>query len=286
MATMTTLGRREVLGTAPVRRAPGRRRVVVLRVAAVLALVVPVGTAIVLRRSDWVLTSDSVAQQSIVRTWFAVGHDRTYVPPDTWILKLPVYLAVEALPLASAHRVLLESVLLAALTAVASAWAVWSLAGQAGLADARRRRDVVLVLAWVLTLSGGLGSYLVALPNSRNVELGLGLVLVAWTGRTMDGAAHGWRPSLRGLVGGAVVAVLLGVLWLDDPYVQNLVGWPLALWTLAWVVRPPPRGGRAPRLVGVPAVLLGSFAVVPVLRGLLATGGLVVVPDATAPTLD
>ena len=34
---MTTLGRREVLGTAPVRPAPGRRRVLVLRVTAVLA---------------------------------------------------------------------------------------------------------------------------------------------------------------------------------------------------------------------------------------------------------
>ena len=288
MTGVTTLGQRE----APAPPAGGplgwarRRRRARARATAALALVVPVAVAIVLRRDAWVLTSDSVAQQSIVRTWFAVGHDRAYVPPDTWLLKLPVYVVAEAVPLAAAHRVLLESIALAAVTALLAGWAVWTLAGQAGLAGSRRRRDVVLPLAWVLTLSGGLGSYLVALPNSRNVELGLGLVVLAWAGRRLEGPGDGRPPSVGGVLRGAGVAVLLALLWVDDPYVASLVGWPLAIAAPAWALRPASRGGRDPRLFAVAAVVLGSLALVPVLREVLVRMGVVIVPDATAVTLD
>jgi hypothetical protein len=180
----------------------------------------------------------------------------------------------------------MESALLAAVTAVLAGWAVWTLAAQADLAASRRRRDVVLALGWVLTLGGGIGSYLVALPNSRNIELGLGLVVVAWAGRRLEGARPSWRPPRRAVAGGVGVAVLLAVLWVDDPYVASLIGWPLALAAPAWFVRRADRGGRDPRLLGVAAVLLGSLALVPLLRGLLERAGIVIVPDATAPTLD
>jgi hypothetical protein len=298
MAPVTTLGQREVPGTAAEDARSSRRgrlqgvsrplsRPRHARVAVLLALVVPVCAAIVLRRDAWVLTSDSVAQQSIVRTWFAVGHDRTYLPPDTWLLKLPAYVVVEALPLAPPARVLLESAVLAAVTAVLAGWAVWTLAAQAGLAASRRRRDVVLALGWVLTLGGGIGSYLVALPNSRNIELGLGLVVVGWAGHSLQGAPpSSWRPAGHAVRRGVGVAVLLAVLWVDDPYVAALIGWPLALAALAWFARRADRGGRDPRLLGVAAVLLGSLALVPLLRGLLERVGIVIVPDATAPTLD
>jgi hypothetical protein len=293
MTPVTTLGQREDRRAVAEGAEPSLPRPVAprpARVAVLLALVGPVCAGIVLRRDAWVLTSDSVAQQSIVRTWMAVGHDSTYVPPDTWLLKLPVYVVAEALPLAPAARVLVESAVLAAVTAVLAGWAVWMLAAQAGLAASRRRRDVVLPFGWVLTLGGGIGSYLVALPNSRNIELGLGLVVVAWAGRCLEGARPSWRPPRRAVARGVgvavLLAVLLAVLWVDDPYVAGLIGWPLALAALAWFGRGADRGGRDPRLLGVAAVLLGSLALVPLLRGLLSRVGIVVVPDATAPTLD
>jgi hypothetical protein len=71
MAPVTTLGQREVLGTTAEGARLSLRRPVAprpARVAVLLALVAPVCAAIVLRRGAWVLTSDSVAQQSIVRT--------------------------------------------------------------------------------------------------------------------------------------------------------------------------------------------------------------------------
>src|SRR4051794_40053058 len=116
MTPVTMLGERDVAGTPQARRPAGRRRIAA-RGAGALALVVPVCLTMALRRNAWGLTSDSVAQQSIARTWFEVGPARPYLPPDTWPLKLRVYVVVEASPLAPPHRVLLESPALAAITA-------------------------------------------------------------------------------------------------------------------------------------------------------------------------
>lgn len=306
MAAVTALGQQAAqrgAGAAP--RPPAR----VSRSAASAALVVlllPVMAAIMLRRHWWMITSDSVAQQSIVRTWFALGHDQTYLPPDTWLLKFPVYGVVEALPIAPSARLIVESLALAVVTVALLAWACWSLAGQAGLADSRRPLDAVLPFAWLGTLAGGVGSYLVIMPNSRNIELGLGLVVIAVAGQWLerdprpvsvptrhDGrsgdAVHGgaWpRGAARWGVYGGGAALLLAVVWVDDPYVEALVGLPLALAALAWFARHRDHGGRDPRLLALAAVLLASLALVPLLRGALAAFGVRIVPDATAPTFD
>ncbi len=247
-------------------------------------LVLPVVTALVLRRNDWLLTSDSVAQQSVVRTWFAVGHADTYLPPDTWLLKLPFYAVVEALPLAPATRVCAEAVALAVVMVALAAWACRLLARQLtppGERLAARPLELVLPFAWLATLSGGIGSYLVALPNARNIELGLALLVVALAG-TRFPLPH-WPVLLCAGVGSAV---LLAVLWVDDPYVAYLVGAPLAFTAAAWWLRPPRRGGRERRLLVVAAVLVTSLLLIRPLRGLLARAGVLVVPDATGPTFD
>ncbi|MGZ4625436.1 MAG: hypothetical protein ACXV3S_03930 [Kineosporiaceae bacterium] len=268
-------------------RTAGRRRAALL---VGLTLLAPVLAAFVLRRDAWVVTSDSVAQQSIVRTWFAAGHDVTYLPPDTWLLKVPLYVVVEALPLAPTTRLLVESAVLAAVAVVAAAWATWELAGQAGLRRSRSLLGVLLPFAWFGTLSGGTGSYLVSLPNSRNVELGLALVVVAVAGRRLAGHRTWRRPSASSIAragGTAVVAaVLLAILWVDDPYVAYLVGIPLALAAAAWFARPPTRGGRDPRLLGISGTLLASLGLASLIRTLMPLAGIRLVVDGTAPTLD
>jgi hypothetical protein len=108
MAAVTALGQQAAHGGAG---AAPRLRAAVSRpafAAALVVLVLPVMVAIVLRRDRWLITSDSVAQQSIVRTWFALGHDQTYLPPDTWLLKVPLYVLVEALPIAPSARLVVE----------------------------------------------------------------------------------------------------------------------------------------------------------------------------------
>ena len=242
-------------------RTAGRRRAALL---VGLTLLAPVLAAFVLRRDAWVVTSDSVAQQSIVRTWFAAGHDVTYLPPDTWLLKVPLYVVVEALPLAPMTRLLVESAVLAAVALVAAAWATWELAGQAGLRRSRSLLGVLLPFAWFGTLSGGAGSYLVSLPNSRNVELGLALVVVAVAGRRLAGHQTWRRPSASSIARAGGTAVVAAVL-LGDPLGRRSLrrlsrrhparprgrGLVRAPGHPGWS-RPPPAGdlGHAPRVAG------------------------------------
>lgn len=253
-----------------------------------LVLTSTVAAGLVLRRDAWLPNSDSVAQQSIVQTWFAIGHGTTYLPPDSWILKLPLFVVVEASPLTPAVRLFVEALVLALVTVVLAARACRILAGQAGLPPRRGLQWAdVLPLCWLATLGGGIGNFLVTTPNTRNIELGLALLVIALAGRWLVGLDK-WRPSHlnRAVAACAGAAVALALLWVDDPYGGYLVGLPLALAALAWHRRAAASGGRDRRLLVLAGVLALSFALVPVLRGLLRLAGVVTLPDAGAATLD
>ena len=245
-------------------------------------VVVPLMAVIAARLDRLVVTSDSVAQQSVVVTWFRAGHATTYLPPDTWLLKIPVYLGVEALPLTPSTRLLVESVTLAVLAFALLAVGLGLIVRSAGPVGAGLRPvDVVLPLAWLGTVGGGLGQYLAVMPNSRNLELGaafclLGAVALRTTARGAD------RSAARDVAAAGAAVVVLGLLWVDDPYVAFLVGLPLAVACVAWFML----RDRDRRLLGAAAVLVVSLAALPVLRRVLALAGVEVVPDATGVTLD
>jgi hypothetical protein len=237
------------------------------------------------------LNSDAVAQQSIVLTWLRVGHDQTFLPTDTWILKLPLYLVVESLPVTAATRVLIEVSALNILMFLLLAWASWWFAGRAG--NSRRWYDVILPLAWLATVGGALGRDLSTGPNGRNVELALSFLVLAVAGayvaasETGAGRGEGWRPWSIGVA----TAVLLSLLWVDDSYFAYLVGLPLLIVCLvASGLRHVARRGaeherpRSGRLLGVAAVLAVSLLLVPVLRRLLAAVGVFVVAVDTTPS--
>jgi hypothetical protein len=168
------------------------------------------------------------------------------------------------LVLGTGAAVLLAAVLtLNALTFLILGWATWRLA--------RNRRsgvrwyEVTVPLAWLATLGGGVGSNRM-LPNYRNIELGLCFVVLALTARYLAGPSVARsRVDRRVLVLGTGAAVLLAVIWFDDPYIQLLVAEPLALAALGWyLIR-----DRDRRLLIVAAVLLASFFLT-VLLGVVA----------------
>jgi len=253
------------------------------------ALLGPLLAVLVVRFGRLAVSSDSVAQQSIVQTWLRVGHGRTYLPPDTWLLKLPVYALFESLTLSPETRLLAESITLNIVTFVLLALGTWSLAGIVH-AD-RQWTDVVLPLAWVGTLGGGNGQYLAVMPNSRNIELGISLCVLALAGRYLN-ASHARRASgagganrrgwpVGGWPVGVAAAMLLGGLWVDDPYFAYLVGAPLAAGCLSWFAA----RARDPRLLHLAGVLTGSLLALPLLRLLLVVAGVRIVPDGTGVTL-
>jgi len=239
---------------------PDRFVTLLLSVALPVVLVV---LLLALHHPRTIYTSDSAAQQSIIRTWLDVGHGTTFVPRDTWALKVPLYLLLENLPLQPMDRLLIAVLVLNALTFLMLGWATRKLAGTEN--SQVRWYDVTVPLAWFAAIGGGIGSNRM-LPNYRNIELGLCFVILALTAWYLaaPGAA---RPTAdrRVLVLGAGAALLLAVIWFDDPYVQLLVAEPLALAALGWYwLR-----DRDRRLLIVAAVLLASFFLT-VLLGVVA----------------
>jgi hypothetical protein len=202
-----------------------------------------------------IYTSDSTAQQSIVRTWLDVGHGLTFVPRDTWALKIPLYLVLENLPLRPPDRLLAAVLVLNALTFVLLAWAVRRLAGP----GPARWYDVALPLAWFAALGGGIGSNRM-LTNYRNIELGLCFVMLAVIAGVLSSPAVRSQPARLARAAGAVL--LLGLLWFDDPYIELLVAAPLAVAAIGWYFG----RERDARLLWVAAVVLASLPVTALLR--------------------
>lgn len=274
------------------------------------AVLLPVAVAVglgVARHPRVIYTSDSTAQQSIVRTWLDVGHGVTHLPADTWALKFPLYLVLENLPLTPMQRLLAAVVTLTAVT--------FALLGVAVLRLAPRARwyEVAAPLTCLAAVGGGFGSNR-NLPNYRNIELGLCFLLLAAVATYLTAAATG-EPAAGGRrierssavrpfaeiadaawTGGrgrrylaATAAVLLpaqagsrrrylawtaavllpALLWFDDPYFALLVGAPLAVASVAWFLL----RDRDIRLLRVAGALLGSLALLPVLQFLVRAAG-------------
>lgn len=224
-------------------------------------------------------TSDSVAQQSLIRTWLDVGHGTAYLPSDTWILKLPLYVVVESLPMPPQVRLVLEIIVLNVVAMVLLTVAAWRLAMAAAAAvpTARPgRADVVAPLVWLAALGGELGANRLQ-PNYRNVELGLSFIALAIAARYLDQGGAQPRADRTGAITPFLVAVLLAVLWVDDPYFAFLVAVPFAGLCLLWfVVRR--RGDR--RLLIVAGTLVVSLLLTAGLTALLGAIGLEVGPPA------
>ena len=259
---------------------------VVTLLAPVVLPVMLVMVLVALKHPRVIYTSDSAAQQSIVRTWLDVGHGTTFVPRDTWALKVPLYLLLENLPLLPKDRMLAAVLVLNALTFLILGWAVRKLAGIETIGV--RWYEVTAPLAWLAALGGGIGSNRM-LANYRNIELGLCFVMFATlagylaTPRTApddvppsarttddppnppaDDRTSSNRPATgRRTLGLSVgAALLLGVLWFDDPYIELLVAAPLTVAALGWfLIRE-----RDRRLLRVAAVLAASFIVTMLLR--------------------
>jgi hypothetical protein len=189
-------------------------------------------------------TSDSVAQQSLVRTWLDAGHGTAYVPVDTWILKLPLYVLVELLPIAPGARLSIDVLALSVAGFVLLAPAAWWLARalRPGAAPPHPL-DVAAPLLWLATLGGELGANRMQ-PNYRNVELGLTFLALAVAARRLDvsriprdapgPSGPGGAPApQRTLAGAAAGIVGLTLLWVDDPYFAMLVGAPFVVACLA-----------------------------------------------------
>ncbi len=253
-----------------------------LPLRAVAAVVATLAVTIAARAGRHPMDSDSVAQQAVLWTWRTDGHGTVYLPPNTWWLKFPIYLAVEALPLSPERRLVLESLILNALGYAALAIGCWLLADRVG----RRWHDVALPAMWVVSLGGALGYYMSIMPNFRNIELGIVVLTLAGAARYLDpdrapSAPDGVPHRRRSALGAAAASIALALLWLDDPYAELAVAVPLAAACLLCWVR-----WRAPRLVVVAVVIGASSALAAAGRRALGTVGVEIVAPQSVLSLE
>jgi hypothetical protein len=227
---------------------------------AVLPVVLPsvvIALLVILRHPVTVDTSDSTAQQSLLRTWLDHGHLDAYLPPDTWVLKLPFYLLVETLPVSPHGKLLADALILNLLTFVVLGWAVWRLA-----AIVRPRwPEVTAPLVWLAALGGGIGSNRMLL-NYRNIELGLSFACLALAAGYLSAGRRPVWPMVP-------FAVALSVFWLDDPYFALLVGVPFVLACVLWYAF----RSRSASYLLVAACVVVSLALVPAWHAVFARLG-------------
>lgn len=159
--------------------------------------------------------SDDVAEQTIIHSIIARGVKDTWLPPDPWLLKYPLYLIIDLFGgYASRSLILLNSIImnstLVLLLFVAAKYFFRVTIGGS--------RKIIhwLIFIWIFTLAPGFVGFL-RMPNSRNFELGILLLLAA--------LAHYFYyrggikvKSPKFIAGASLVAVFNGLYFYSDPY--------------------------------------------------------------------
>lgn len=191
-------------------------------------------------------TSDDVGGIVTLQNWTLGGSHTAWLPPDTFILKVPVYLLVQAVLPNSPAAVLAIALLLNVIAFGLFFVAYRVLVG---------RRPGIAAYTPLLLLAGEGTTFYLALrePYSRNVEIGIAFVCLALLVRYLSGKLT--IPSgARGLLLVAGAAAALGLFVYDDPLVVFVFLAPLAITLIArYLIQGLGQGGR--QSLGVVAFL-------------------------------
>jgi hypothetical protein len=180
-------------------------------------------------------TSDDTAIQAVLGSWLHGHHATTWVGPDNFFIKLPIYTLLQVL-FPSTHLTLRFCMVL---FGVINIWLLWW-AGNRLLkrTPTNNRRLLGPLLLWTTTLSYTLTADLLN-PNGRNLELGVGLFLIVYCLEVLDGRIGNSRKNLLGALG---VVLLYGFLLYSDIYFLYILLVPTTLvCLLTWIHNPKTR---------------------------------------------
>lgn len=172
-----------------------------------------------------IINSDDVAQQVLVSS-YNFGGGVIHLPPNNYILKLPVYFLIDLLNLGPRTEWATLGILLNLAGLLFFLHAVRYFSKEFGELKAPN----LLPVFWMCTLTYTFASYLMN-PNSRNLELGLGL----W-GLTVLHRLQKSPVSLNSAYKYAAFSFVAGLFFYNDPYFVYLLGFPmLAVFGHKWV---------------------------------------------------
>jgi hypothetical protein len=179
-----------------------------------------VATAIAAGAVDWTrqTNSDNFAWQRLLDIWLGQGHGHAWISEDLFPTRFPLYLLLDALGLVGRRGVFVASVVLNIGGATAF---VGGLLASGDITRPVRTR--VLVALGITAIWAPLTwDQVFADPNTRSLELGLAVLAIAWVSRVITPTDIATRRL-------AIVAAVLGALWLSDPFVLYLFGIPAAI---------------------------------------------------------
>jgi hypothetical protein len=193
-----------------------------LLIALFLAVCVTTVTLIGLHRFPY--NSDDVAEQTILQYWRTYGIKDTWLPPDPWIFKFPIYALIDKIfPEHSRRTILIGSLamntLLVFFVSAFIAFLVKLQRREKNTQLSVSRKLLIAVLpAYMMSLSMGFVISL-RIPNTRNLEIGLMLVVltyVIWLLYDQHRRPDYFNKKALALL--VPVSVFAGLLYYSDPY--------------------------------------------------------------------
>lgn len=170
--------------------------------------------------------SDDTAQANILWEWQNGYKGGAVVGDDNWIIKYPIYIFTNNLPIQPIWRLFLNSLITTYITAGLMMIAIYGFSKLLIAGNKNKQKLTVLLTSLVLASIGQEAFGVIKMPNSRNIELGIFMLL------TFALLAYELKPKLfknnkkLKLIG---LIVMIGILCANDPMFIYLGLAPLGL---------------------------------------------------------
>jgi hypothetical protein len=170
-------------------------------------------------------TSDEVAQQNILKDWQSGYRLKVAVGDDNWVIKYPLYVVTNNLPLSPIGQLLVTIIVLLTITAFMLVYSASRFINLLEKDKIKRTRYLILITIFLAVIPGD-ALFTFAQINSRNVEIGLTLFLLLQLYRSIfdkNWMKNHFRLKLCSLL------VLLSVLIANDPLFLYMIVAPVFL---------------------------------------------------------
>ena len=204
-------------------------------------------------------TSDAVAQQVILKDWQKGYRQSAVVGQDNWVIKYPLYIATNNLPISANYRILTTSWLILATTAFLIIWSLQRFMFTLGSAGRRKKQLSLLALSAFLAAIPATTFFIFQFPNSRNIEIGLAMFLMVELHRFfVSKRIYQTHTYIK------IAAILLtsSLLLADDPLFFYEFGLPLLFITAAYFI-------FLPQVARWKLYVIGGFAALSVIASKL-----------------
>ncbi len=177
-------------------------------------------------------TSDAIAQQVILHDWQEGYRESAMMGEDSWFMKFPLYIVSNNLPVSSVKKLFITSEVILAITLLLVLISIQRFLKSLNVSEKRRKLALMassMFLAAVPTTT----FFVFQFPNSRNIEIGLFLLILVELYRYFV-FKNAYKTHKRLKTSGLVL--LSAVLFANDPLFLYLFAIPTALFCCGYLI--------------------------------------------------